>query len=328
MSQSLIVAILAVSAAFSFFLSGFEAGALALSRWRIRQQMQAGRRRAKVLHQYLQKPDGFLWTILVGNTLAAFAFFSFLALELYQNLADHPALFGVAYAALVFCFYALCDLLPKMLFRQFPNRLTLLLVIPFQVVHYALAPLVSLMSATSKLLLKFAPAESRGEAVFGSRSEFRWVMQESGANLSSEEMAMINRVLDAEHLSVRSVTTPLDRVISASQDTPARAALDLCRHHNLTRLPLWSGAGKARRVAGIFTLQSFLHAAQADPEQPASRYAKRAFFVQEGWRLEDALRRMQRSRHRIAVVLGKDHRELGIVSIEDILKALLGEVKL
>ena len=56
----------------SFLLSGMEAGVFALSRLRIRQQMRAGRRSAEVLHRYLENPEDFLWTILVGNTLANF----------------------------------------------------------------------------------------------------------------------------------------------------------------------------------------------------------------------------------------------------------------
>jgi len=57
--------------AVSFVLSGMEAGVFALSRLRIRQQMRAGKASAKVLHDYLENPENFLWTILVGNTVAA-----------------------------------------------------------------------------------------------------------------------------------------------------------------------------------------------------------------------------------------------------------------
>jgi CBS domain containing-hemolysin-like protein len=55
---------------------------------------------------------------------------------------------------------------------------------------------------------------------------------------------------------------------------------------------------------------------------------KPALYLNEDQRLEDALRRMQRSGQRLAVVVGRDHRETGIVSLEDILKVIFGEVKL
>src|SRR6267154_6347336 len=58
--------------ALSFLLSGMEAGVFALSRLRIRQQRRGGSRSAKFLHDFLEHPENFLWTILVGNTVANF----------------------------------------------------------------------------------------------------------------------------------------------------------------------------------------------------------------------------------------------------------------
>src|SRR5436189_6415553 len=69
---SLIWGLLAISLGLSFLLSGMEAGVFALSRIRIRQQMRAGRASARVLHGYLENPENFLWTILVGHTVANF----------------------------------------------------------------------------------------------------------------------------------------------------------------------------------------------------------------------------------------------------------------
>ena len=66
---SLTLLILAACAALSFLLSGMEAGVFALSRLRVRQQVRAGRPSARVLHEFLENPESFLWAILIGNTL-------------------------------------------------------------------------------------------------------------------------------------------------------------------------------------------------------------------------------------------------------------------
>ena len=71
-TQPLIWLLFGVCLALSFILSGMEAGVFALSRLRIRRQMRAGRKSARVLHNYLEAPENFLWTILVGNTVANF----------------------------------------------------------------------------------------------------------------------------------------------------------------------------------------------------------------------------------------------------------------
>src|SRR4051812_44144428 len=73
--------------ALSFLLSGMEAGVFALSRMRIRQQMRAGRKSARLLHRYLENPENFLWTILVGNTLANFVILGLILKALYVALS-------------------------------------------------------------------------------------------------------------------------------------------------------------------------------------------------------------------------------------------------
>ena len=137
----------------SFLFSGMEAGVLALSRLRVRQLMRAGNRRAVILHGYLEKPENFLWTILVGNTLANLAAVGLAVGLLYQWLADWPVLLIVSFLAAIFLFYALCELLPKMLFRMFPNRLCLAVAGPFRFIHFVLSPLVALMTGLSRGLL-------------------------------------------------------------------------------------------------------------------------------------------------------------------------------
>src|SRR5512138_1408695 len=103
----LIWIVFAACLAFSFLLSGMEAGVFALSRLRIRQQMRAGRKSAKMLHNYLENPENFLWTILVGNTLANFFALGWLVVMLHHALPEHPGWFAVLYLLISVLFYAL-----------------------------------------------------------------------------------------------------------------------------------------------------------------------------------------------------------------------------
>src|SRR5262250_788618 len=91
--------------ALSFLLSGMEAGVFALSRLRIRQQVRAGRRSAKLLHDYLEHPENFLWTILVGNTVANFLILGWVIKILHDALKGQRLWFIVIFAAIVFLFY-------------------------------------------------------------------------------------------------------------------------------------------------------------------------------------------------------------------------------
>src|SRR5262249_25653492 len=124
--------------AVSFVLSGMEAGVFALSRIRIRQQMRAGRASARVLHGYLENPESFLWTILLGNPVVNFCILGWIIFLLHEALATERVWFVVIFSVVVFLFYTLFDLLPKMLFRSYPNRLCLLLARPFRFLYLLL----------------------------------------------------------------------------------------------------------------------------------------------------------------------------------------------
>src|SRR2546427_10705383 len=209
----------------SFVLSGMEAGVFALSRLRIRRQMRAGRRSARVLHGFLENPENFLWTILVGNTVANFLILGWLILVLEQVLRQHRLWFVLLFTLIVFLFYGFFDLLPKMLFRTYPTRLCMLLARPFRLIHLLLRPLVWVVESVSGALLRWRGGKVFTGHLFGNREELRLVMQESGQAFSSEERAMINRVLDLQSLTVRQAVTPLSNTAGVTDQTPVGQAL-------------------------------------------------------------------------------------------------------
>jgi putative hemolysin len=323
-----ISAVVGLCVVLSFLFSGMEAGVLALSRLRIRQLMRAGNPNAQVLLEYLESPENFLWTILVGNTVANFAAVSLVVLLLHEWLGQWPALLVISLVVVMFLFYAFCDLLPKMLFRMYPNRLSLALARPFRFIHFVLSPLVSLMTWLSKGFLRWTGGKSFTGLPFGSREEMRLVMQESSQGLTSEERLMISRVLDLQNLRVRDVTIPMDKVATLNTATSMSEALKVSQERKVSRLPVWSGEGTRRRIAGIVSLRAVMYQAELDPAKSAGDYVKPALYMDGETRLEAALKQMQRSGHRLGIVLGRDQREVGIVSLQDILKVIFGEVRL
>lgn len=326
--NALIWAVLVFCLALSFLLSGMEAGVFALSRVRIRQQMRAGRASARLLHGFLENPENFLWTILVGNTAANFFILGWAIFVLHEAMPHRRVLFIVVFAAFVFLFYTFFDLLPKMLFRAYPNRLCLLLAPPFRLIHIALRPLVWLVEAVSANLLQWTGGKAFKRHLFGNREELRFIMQESAQAFSSEERTMINRVLDLQSATVRQITRPIDRVICAEAEWPISRVLEECRKHHFTRMPVWEQRDGRRRVGGLVSLNALLFESVLDVTKPLSVFIRPAIYLDEDLRLEVALRRMQRSGQRMGIVLSRDRREIGIVTLEDILKAVFGEVNL
>lgn len=139
---------------------------------------------------------------------------------------------------------------------------------------------------------------------------------------------MINRVLDLQSLTVRHITKPIAMAATATMQTPVGEVVALARERRVTRLPVWETRDGSRRIAGIISMVTILYLPSLDAAKPAGEFVRPALYVEEDMRLESALQRMQRSGQRMAVVLGRDRREIGIITLTDILRLIFGEVNL
>ena len=313
---------------FSFLLSGMEAGVFALNRLRVRRLARLGNAQAQILHVFLEQPEKFLWTILVGNTLVNFLILGWVLAKLHEWFAGHTVLIVALFTVIVFVFYSFSDLLPKMLFRAYPNRLCLASANAVRIMHLALAPVVFLVEGISQFFLRRRGSRTFTARLFGNREEMRAVMAEAAQALTSEEHAMVNRVLDLQHFTVAQITIPLAKTYSLEVQSPLRDALKLAAEKNLSRLPVWETRDGKRRIAGMLDVGALLFVEKLDADKTAGEFMSPALFLDDSTRLEIALRRMQRAGQRLAIVLAHDGREAGVVSLEDILKLMFGEVKL
>ena len=313
---------------FSFLLSGIEAGVFALNRLRVRRLARLGNAQAQILHVFLEQPEKFLWTILIGNTLVNFLILGWVLAKLHEWFAGQTVLIVALFTVIVFGFYSFFDLLPKMLFRAYPNRLCLASANVMRLVHLALAPVVFLVEGISKVFLRRRGVRTFATRLFGNREEMRAVMAEAAQALTSEEHAMVNRVLDLQHFTVAQITIPLAKTFSLEVSSPLRDALKIASEKNLSRLPVWETRDGKKRIAGMLDVGALLFVEKLDAQKTAGEFMSPALFLDDSTRLEIALRRMQRAGQRLAIVLTHDGSEAGVVSLEDILKLMFGEVKL
>jgi CBS domain containing-hemolysin-like protein len=283
---------LALCLMLSFLLAGMEAGVFALNRLRVRQQARAGKRSAQLLHKFLENPENFFWTILVGNTLANFVILGFTLAKIHEWFLGNRLLIVGVFATAVFLFYTFFDLLPKMLFRAFPNQLCLPAARVFRLVNFMLSLLVLFLEDASKTLLRLAGGQAFTGRLFGNREEMRAVMQESAQSLTTDERTMINRVLDLQNFTVRQIATPLAQIVTVETQTPVGEALKLAREKNFSRLPVWETRDGRHRIAGLLAIGPLLFRDDLDLQKPVAAHMAPAIFVNENMRLEIALRLM------------------------------------
>jgi putative hemolysin len=325
---TILILLLVLFLALSFLFSGMESGILSLNRMRLRQLIRDGDRRARLLNRYLADPETFLWTILVGNTLANVSAAVLILHSIHRHFPEDRVSFGLGGLGVVIVFFVVSEIIPKTLFGMFPNRLCLMLVGPFRVVKFFLKPIVIIVELLAGGILRSTGGRAFAGNTFANREELRWLMQESEQGFTSEERAMISRVMDLEKLTVRSQLMPWERVISVAATLPMDEVMTIAREHRYTRMPVWERKDGRRQIAGLISLKRLLFDAEVDPAKTADDYSSPALFLDETKRLEDALQLMQKTGHRMAVVQDRSKRQIGIICLEDILKVIFGEVRL
>jgi len=312
----------------SALLSGQEAIFMALSRLRVRQWVREGRAGARLLQSYLDRPENFLWTILVGNTLANFVVVTLVVAWLSGQFSYRPALFWPLLGVAALMLHVVVDLLPKALCRAFPNRLALRLVWPFRGVHIVLSPVVALVESFAALLLRLTAPQGGPALLFGNRDELRAQLIDTGSSLTSTKRTLIHRVLELQYRTVGQVARPLSLADTVHVGTPLADILRICRERGHARLPVWDSPQEGARIAGVVSLKNILYDEPGSTRSTARDYLRPALFLEESLRLEDALRRLQRSGMPLAIVVDSRRRERGFVTLSDVLGGVFGEVLL
>ncbi len=93
-------------------------------------------------------------------------------------------------------------------------------------------------------------------------------------------------------------------------------------------MPMWQEPAQNPRIVGVISIKPLLYSNTIDPKKIVGDFLKPASYLGEDTRLEEALRSMQRSGQRQAIVLGRNGREVGVICLQDILRFIFGEVNL
>ena len=219
--------VLALCLAASFLLSGMEAGVFALNRLRVRRLARAGKPSAKLLNGFLEKPEKFLWTILVGNTLANFLILGWMLAKLHEwFLGQHGFDRGAFSPSSFFCFTRFSICCRKCCSARIRIQLCLSAARVFRFVNFMLSPLVLIVEG--RVADDFALDGRTGvhrPAVRQPRGDARG---DAGirAGAHDDEHAMVNRVLDLQNFTVGQIATPLAEIVGGrGANAVARGAL-------------------------------------------------------------------------------------------------------
>jgi CBS domain containing-hemolysin-like protein len=305
------------------FFSMAEMSFIAANRLRLRHLAEEGHRVAARYLDAFRRPEQVLSTAMMGVTVAHIVAASAATWMLLPVLGSWAAL--VVTGALTPIMLVFGEIIPKAIAREWATTLILKLFRPLTWAGVLLAPLVWLAQrVVSGALTAFGGAEPNVRH-FVSREELKALLQlEPGeADVTTQEAEMIDKIFDLGDTLVREVMVPLVEVAMLPVTATPTDAVALVSRRGFSRIPIFRQ--RETNIVGIVAAMDLL--SRGAEARTVDDLMREPYYVPETKRIDDLLRDMQRTRSHMAVVVDEYGGSTGIVTLENILEQIVGQIE-
>jgi Mg2+/Co2+ transporter CorB len=313
----------------SAFFSGSETALTAASPAKMHALEQDGSRRARVVNYLLTVRERFIGAILLGNTLANVAA-SALATSLFLSLFGEQ---GVAYATVVMTVIVVlfAEVLPKTYAIVNADRMALLVAPAVRFVVALFAPVTNAIQFLVRHTLRLFGASISDEAeVLSAHEELRGTIDliHKEGGVVKLDRDMLGGVLDLRELTVSDIMVHRTKIDAIDAELPTEKIIDLALKSSHTRLPLWRG--EREEIVGILHAKTLLRAlrdAKADVSKlDIMKLATSPWFVPDTTTLKDQLNAFLKRKSHFAIVVDEYGEVMGLVTLEDIIEEIVGDI--
>ena len=310
----------------SAILTGAEAAYFSLGRARLKHV--APKDEAEPMGEpkpLIERPHELLVTLLVGITVINIG-----AAALAATIAD--TIFGptvglvVEIIVLVFVLTTFGEVLPMTLAVKYPERFLAVVGRPVAFLGLVLAPVRAALAGLTALMVRLV-SRGRTEQAMLSEEELRTLVDVGASEgvVEREEREMIHKVFELEDTLVRSVMVPRPDMVCLDVETPAALILPALREHLHSRVPVYEG--EIDVIVGILYTKDLLPYIDGLPDDFDLRaHLHPPYFVPESKRADSLLQEFQAKRFHMAIVVDEYGGTAGLVTLEDLLEELVGEI--
>lgn len=295
----------------------------------------------KAAEAILNNLDGFLAATQLGITLASLGLgwvgedvVSRLILDLMKQFSlpvdeqlAHRIAFPVAFVVITILHIVFGELAPKSLAIQYPTSTTMRLAIPLKIFHMCLRPFIFLLNGLANVILRFFGIRPVREQIH-SEEELKLIIAESeeGGAIETSERELIQNVFDFDNRVVRQVMVPRLKISGLNVNISMEDALKQVVREGYSRYPVYEGS--MDEIVGIVHAKDiiFSHMETGSTRQLRD-IIRPAFYSTENKGIDVLLRDFQRQKVQMAVVISEFGGTIGIVTLEDILEELVGEIQ-
>lgn len=309
------------------FFSGSEIALVSTDKVAVRTERDRGSRSHAMLARFLDSPERILTTTLLGTNASVVANTTVFALLVRQGFehAGKPEpnveLLTVLLLTPIVLLFA--ELIPKSLFRHHADRIAPVVIHPLSWLSWALFPVVSLVRGMTRMLVEALGGDSEGGLAV-SREELK-VLLEQGQSETMEprEVKMIQRVFDFHEVVAKEVMRPLIDVVGVEETDTLEEAVTKFVESGYSRLPVFHE--RIDNIIGVLHAMDLLHA--DDMTMPVTTLKRPVTYVPATQKVEVLLEDLQARRHGVAIVVDEYGGAEGMVTVEDILEEIVGEIE-
>ena len=322
-----------------FFVAA-EIALVSIRRSRIDQLVDEGSARARRVRRLLDDPGRFLAVSQVGLTVIGFFASAFAAVSLTDGLTKLMTGVGIGEGtatglALVIVTVILAlftiifaELVPKTLALANTERVALALAIPVELLARALGPLIALLTGVTRAIAGLLGASVSNDAQI-TAEELRLIVERGGEQgvLEAEEEQMINAVIELGEHRLHEVMIPRIAIVALPARTTLEDAIDVVVDAGHSRIPVYEES--IDEVVGILYAKDLLPFLKigSNPRPEIRLMLRPPVFVPESMTVDDLLHEFQRRKVHIAIVLDEYGGTAGLVTIEDLLEEIVGEIQ-
>jgi len=307
----------------TMFFSAAEMAFIAANRLRIRHLAEEGNRTAAAYLEAFRQPERTLSTAMMGVTISHIVASSTATIALLPLLGALAPVVVTATLTLVMLVFG--EIIPKAVAREWATALILRVYHLLTWASVTLAPFVAFSNAVVGGLLRLFGAGKPNSRHFVSREELKALlaMEPGEADVTTQEAEMIDKIFDLGDTTVREIMVPLVDVVMLPDTASLRDAVGLIRDRGFSRIPIYRQ--RESNIVGVVAAMDLLR--RGGEAHQLDELMRPPYYVPETKRIDDLLREMQRGRMHLAVVVDEYGGSTGIVTLEDIVEEIVGEIQ-
>jgi CBS domain containing-hemolysin-like protein len=303
----------------------------------LQELIEVGSARARKAMRILLSLDSYISAIQLGVTLAALGLglvgepvVGRILERVFEPLGQmSPILlsvvsFLIAFAIVTYLTVVIAELAPKYLALERALGLALWTAYPLDLFHSLMRPFIYVINGSALAVLRLFGVRPGAEAHPHSAEELRMLVAASTKNgiLQESERVLVGNALDFAETLVRQVMVPRTEIVAIPDDTTVAAVVEVLRQSPFTRLPVYRD--DLDHVVGVVHVKDVVGAA---PERTVRDIMRKPLYLPETAHLDRALAQFRRERVQLAIVIDEFGGTAGLVTLEDVIEELVGEVQ-